>query len=80
MLPIAYCGVPPSPGTLLGRFNLDPILIGTLFILAAVHLGQARRTTDRVLIASGWTIAALALISPLCALSVALFRPASAST
>jgi putative membrane protein len=73
MVPVPYCGIPPDSGTLFERFNLDPVLIGTLLFLATTHLAQARRRSDRVLIISGWSIAALALVSPLCALSVALF-------
>lgn len=73
MVPVPYCGIAPAPGTLFDRFNLDPVLIGALVALASCHLARAWRTGDRILILSGWSIAALALVSPLCALSVALF-------
>lgn len=75
MQPIPYCGVAPAPGELLERFNLDPVLILTLAVLAAAHMvhlaGAARRR--RVYAACGWFVTAVALVSPLCALSVALF-------
>jgi putative membrane protein len=70
---VPYCGLPPLPGTLLTRFNLDPVLIALLLLAASLHLlvNQDRRT--RRLALAGWTVAALAWVSPLCALSVALF-------
>lgn len=75
MLPLPYCGTPPSPGELLGRFNLDPVLITTLVVLTYAHVygisGNNRR--GRAYAACGWLIAAIAFISPLCALSVSLF-------
>src|SRR4051812_45001463 len=69
---IPYCGQTPVPGELLGRFNLDPILIVVLVAAAAIHLARipARSRTSA---AAGWLIAAAAFLSPLCALSVALF-------
>jgi len=71
---LSYCGAPPVPGALIGRFNFDPILIAALIALAAWHI-LANRHTGRPIApaAVGWAIAAIALVSPLCALSVALF-------
>jgi putative membrane protein len=68
----AYCGTPPVPGELWGRFNLDPVLIAALVLLSAAAWRWAppeRRTAAL----AGWGIAAAALLSPLCALSVTLF-------
>jgi putative membrane protein len=75
---IPYCGTAPLPGTLLDRFNLDPVLIAALILLCACQLWaiQHRGVTVRQLripTLGGWLIAAAALLSPLCALSVALF-------
>lgn len=70
---LPYCGLPPLPGELLSRFNLDPILAVTLTGLALAHLSNAHSGRARAYAATGWTIAALALMSPLCAWSVALF-------
>ena len=71
--PIPYCGTPPSPGELLTRFNLDPLLIVVLGVIVAVHLIQVKNIRQKHYALLGWMIAAAALISPLCALSVALF-------
>jgi putative membrane protein len=70
MLP--YCGAAPVPGQLWFRWNLDLWLIAAL---AAVCWAQIRALPkgQRTIAAAGWGIAALALISPICALSVALF-------
>jgi putative membrane protein len=75
MIELPYCGTAPLPGELLMRFNLDPILIATLAGAAGLQLWAARRLSSRRLFCglSGWVIAAAAFLSPLCALSVALF-------
>lgn len=77
-----YCGAPPDPANLLSRWNLDPILIT---VLAAVVIAYALlleiRPLRRLIVApwrricfyGGWTFGAVALISPLCPLSVSLF-------
>ena len=70
----AYCGSPPVPGTLAGRFNTDPVLIGALLLVACAHIGFRRRTKQDVAASvAGWGVAAAAFLSPLCALSVSLF-------
>jgi putative membrane protein len=68
-----YCGSAPLPGTLLERFNLDPVLISVLAALATVHIAALKEPGRRVIAAAGWAVATLAFVSPLCALSVALF-------
>jgi putative membrane protein len=72
-LPVPYCGTPPVPAEILARFNLDPTLIAVLVVLAAAHLYLAKDSRSRSYAALGWFATAAALISPLCALSVALF-------
>lgn len=81
-VPISYCGLPPAPDTLWSRWNLDPILIACLIVCAAAYVFgnvKAARTGQRIprwrqtTFYIGWTIAAAALISPLCPLSVSLF-------
>lgn len=76
--PLPYCGSAPSPGELLARFNLDPLLIAILVLACSWQLWSIRYsgknvTQRRVLAFSGWLVAAAAFLSPLCALSVALF-------
>lgn len=71
---LAYCGLPPVPGGLAGRFNLDPVLIAALGVLAALQFGWCRAGGHRGRAPlAGWAIVAACLLSPLCALSVALF-------
>lgn len=75
---VPYCGSAPLPGDLLARFNLDPILIASLIVLCAAQLWVIRRRgvivrQNQMLALGGWLIAAGAFVSPLCALSVALF-------
>jgi putative membrane protein len=69
-----YCGAPPSPASLAGRWNLDPVLVAVLLACLAAYLALVR--TDRwrrAAFVGGWALGALALISPLCPLSVSLF-------
>jgi putative membrane protein len=72
---LPYCGLPPSPGELWARFNGDPVLIGALVVVigANLFLFRRRRTFGRLSAIGGWLLAGGALLSPLCALSVALF-------
>jgi putative membrane protein len=72
---IPYCGAAPAPGELLERFNLDPVLIVSLAVVASGHLLAilAADRRGRCYAACGWLVAAAAFISPLCALSVSLF-------
>ena len=67
-----YCGAPPIPGSLLLRWNLDPVLLLALLALSLLHWRSAPNALRRIA-AAGWAVTALALISPLCALSVSLF-------
>jgi putative membrane protein len=70
---LPYCGTPPSPETLLSRFNLDPVLIAALVAAATLHWLYRRSREGGYLAGAGWAVTTLALISPLCALSVSLF-------
>ncbi|MGH7105016.1 MAG: cytochrome c oxidase assembly protein [Acetobacteraceae bacterium] len=74
--------MPPDPGTLLTRWNLDPVLIsglvavGCLYIAGTRYLartGSAPGRAGQISFHLGWGITAAALISPLCPLSVSLF-------
>jgi putative membrane protein len=58
---------------LLGRFNLDPVLISCLLALAGAHILWMAPRPKRLYAACGWLIAGAAFVSPLCALSVSLF-------
>ena len=62
----AYCGPAPLPQELLLRWNFDPF---ALAVLVAVALCAGRNRSGTVAVA----VLALAFLSPLCALSSALF-------
>lgn len=80
---LPYCGAPPVPADLWRQWNLDPVLIAVLMAVAVIYYKGWRRReahgrseigrNEAVCFFSGWLIATLALISPLCPLSVALF-------
>jgi putative membrane protein len=75
MTELPYCGTAPLPGELFTRFNFDPVLIAALLAAAGLQLWVLRDSSPRQLFCGllGWVIAAVAFLSPLCALSVALF-------
>ncbi|MFN3275411.1 MAG: cytochrome c oxidase assembly protein [Paracoccus sp. (in: a-proteobacteria)] len=75
--PVPYCGPAPQPGALWQSWNLDPLLLAGLALFALVLLrsaGAARR--GPALLAIGALV--LAFVSPLCAMTVALFSARSA--
>jgi putative membrane protein len=69
----------PLPAEIWQRWNLDPVLIALLLIALGGYLFARRReesseaSTRRAFFVSGWLVGTVALISPLCALSVSLF-------
>jgi len=68
--PIAYCGAPPIPSTLLESWNLEPLL---LVALAFWALALARCARGNLAAWSAWGLALLVFVSPLCSLTSALF-------
>ena len=62
----AYCGPAPSPTELLGRWNLDPTALAVV-LLVALWAGRSRPGL------AATAVLAVVLVSPLCALSSALF-------
>ena len=76
--PIPYCGSPPVPGSV--AWNADPILWSLLAIAPLGYFIACRRLRrdaptrhEQLCFALGWIILTLALVSPICNLSVALF-------
>lgn len=65
-----YCGPGPAPAELLGRWNLDPILLIAIVGLTALAWNGGARRAPLV-----WAVglALLIFVSPLCAASSALF-------
>ena len=61
-----YCGPAPDPGALWTRWNLDPVVLCGLAVLAFV-IGRSRPGAAAVV------TLAIVFVSPLCALSSALF-------
>jgi putative membrane protein len=75
---IPYCGSPPVPGSV--TWNADPVLWPLLALGALAYFAACRRSPrtaparhEQISFALGWVILALALVSPICNLSVALF-------
>lgn len=68
-----YCGPAPDPADVLGRWNGDPVLLAGLVFLATGGLFAicGRSRSPALLGAAG--VLAVTFISPLCALSSALF-------
>jgi putative membrane protein len=68
---IAYCGPAAAPADFLTRWNLDPLLITALVVLA-IWIARGRVVNAH----AGWAalvLMVLIFISPLCALASALF-------
>ncbi|WP_062205501.1 cytochrome c oxidase assembly protein [Aureimonas sp. AU12] len=72
---VPYCGQAPLPGELLRAWNLDPMVIGALAVASIAGFVLLRKRDDARLRWHGLAmlVLALAFISPLCALSSALF-------
>lgn len=72
-----YCGPPPVPATLLATWNLDPLILPILGLLAAflvLSSGLSSRIAFRRPASSAaWLVLLIAFVSPICALSSALF-------
>ncbi len=70
----SYCGAPPLPDQLWASWNLDPILIVGMAV-AAMAMWQANkaRPESRWATAAGFGVMLIAFVSPLCALTNALF-------
>lgn len=66
---IPYCGAAPVPDDLWTAWNTDPWLIAALALGAAATVAMPRRA----MWLAGIAVLALAFVSPLCALSSALF-------
>lgn len=67
-----YCGAAPDPAGWLARWNLDPVLIVAMGLAFAL-LWRGRTREQRLMLAAALGVLAVSFISPLCALSSALF-------
>lgn len=71
---IPYCGSAPGPAELWGQWNLDPVILAPLAV-GAIWLAVTRavNTRSRLIGALAILVLAIAFVSPICALSSALF-------
>lgn len=72
----AYCGPAPTPASLIWAWNPDPVAIGLCIVLLAHHF--LYRKDGRVALACGVGVLVVLFVSPLCALTVALFSARAA--
>jgi len=68
---IPYCGEAPGPDVWLARWNLDPVLLAALGLLALALWWPGAR--PRAALRWAWWLTVLLYVSPLCALSSAFF-------
>lgn len=73
----AYCGPAPAPDALLAAWNPDAIAIGLCAALALLHL-RYRQPAGRIPLLFGISLLLVLFLSPLCALTVALFSARAA--
>ena len=73
-IPIAYCGPPPLPSEMVASWNLDPLVLAALGMLAAGGLlARSIPTYRRSAMVAAAIVLAIAFVSPLCAMTTALF-------
>lgn len=71
-MPEVYCGAAPEPRNLALAWNADPVAIALCVALVGVHVASGQRRGRPALLA-GTGLVLLLFVSPLCALTVALF-------
>ena len=67
----AYCGPAPTAVDLLSAWNADPIAVGLILILICLHRATRREGSTPLLLGALGLV--ILFLSPLCALTVALF-------
>ena len=72
-LAASYCGPAPLPDNLWSRWNFDPWLLAAVALATAVFWLQHTTPRQRLAFAAAMASLAIIFISPLCALTVALF-------
>lgn len=70
---LPYCGAAPLPADWLGRWNFDPLLLVGMAGAAALLWRGAETASQRRLAVSAIMLSLLLFVSPLCAISSALF-------
>jgi len=67
-----YCGLPPGPADWITNWNLDPVLIAVL-VGATAFGASVTRSRARVYFGAGMAVLFVSFVSPLCAMTSALF-------
>ena len=70
---LPYCGAAPIPADLLGRWNLDPLLLVGIGVVALLLWRAGETAVQRRLTLAASGLALFLFVSPFCALSSALF-------
>lgn len=78
VIDLPYCGAAPVPGELMARWNGDPLLLAAFAAALLFWFRTPRTRRDTIYFLAGMVTLFVALISPLCALSSALFAARSA--
>ncbi|MET4682698.1 cytochrome c oxidase assembly protein [Brevundimonas faecalis] len=68
-----YCGSAPDPGAWIERWNSDPVFLAILATTTAAGLMGFGKGADRGRFLAAMGVLAIGFVSPLCALSSALF-------
>lgn len=75
---LPYCGAPPLPAEIWSRWNGDPLLIALLAALLALPRDRHGGRRSGASFTIGWLIVVVLSVSPLCALTSALFSARAA--
>ncbi len=75
---LPYCGAAPDPVELLSRWNFDPLLLTVLIASTVVGYRRASALGTRTPFVAAMATLALLFVSPLCALTSALFAARAA--
>lgn len=70
---VPYCGAAPIPADLFARWNFDPVLLAALAIATILLWRRTADNSGRRLLAGAGLLTLALFVSPLCALSSALF-------
>jgi len=70
----SYCGPPPVPDSIWLQWNFDPFAIALMVLIAIGWFTQGRRdSAGRAAVFGALVLVGVAFLSPICALTVALF-------
>ena len=69
----SYCGPPPLPDDLWGRWNFDPWLLAAMLVAVMVFALHSTSQRQKQVFGGAMALMVIIFVSPLCALTVALF-------